>query len=103
MSPSWAPWFSLIFLYLLVAVKNSLTCSAPEGEQELGKPLKEDRDLQSIPDSGDWQESPENSISDASWTVVQKVRELLLPLPVSPVVTCTHLPPCPLFYPKAFP
>ncbi|XP_013361468.1 PREDICTED: E3 ubiquitin-protein ligase RNF213 isoform X2 [Chinchilla lanigera] len=54
------------------AENNSLMCSAAEGELELGEPLKEDGDLHSIQDSGNWQENSEEPSSDASWTLVQK-------------------------------
>ncbi|XP_023555015.1 E3 ubiquitin-protein ligase RNF213 [Octodon degus] len=54
------------------AENNSLIHSVPEGEQEHGEPLKEDRDLHSIPGCSDWQENSEDPNSDGSWTLVHK-------------------------------
>ncbi|KAM4843304.1 E3 ubiquitin-protein ligase RNF213 [Thomomys bottae] len=53
--------------------ENSLPteASAPEGGMEPGKSLQEEQTQIPSLSSGDWQESPEEPTSDASWTVVR--------------------------------
>jgi hypothetical protein len=66
---------------------NSVVASAPEEEMELGEALKVEENLSLSLSSGDWQVIPDESSSDASWTV-QKVSDLSL-CPLSP---CCALP-----------
>ncbi|XP_030778397.1 E3 ubiquitin-protein ligase RNF213-like [Rhinopithecus roxellana] len=48
---------------------NSTMTSAPEGEMECGQELEEEGGPCLSPGSDSWQENPNESGSDASWTV----------------------------------